>query len=190
MVLVSANKEAFFEMREMAGGVLGGVGEGVWEEVGKAVERYESCEGGRWLRHWVCRSRREMQITMPRVASKDGMVKGGPGRKTVGMYRALWKEVAGGKGKVVYLKDEDYGDRGGENEESGSEDENESVKRNREKKSKAGREAMAWVGNGWEVYAVGKRGVGREGLVRAIREVVRWVNKNEERVWVTGGATF
>lgn len=61
---------------------------------------------------------------------------------------------------------------------------------------------LGWVEGGWEVFVIAQRqggGVGREGLVReeerrglaeAAGRIVRWVGREEERVFVVGGAVF
>lgn len=52
------------------------------------------------------------------------------------------------------------------------------------------RHALLHITANYEIYAVGRRGRSKEEIVAAAREVLRWVRREEERVWVMSGATF
>ena len=42
----------------------------------------------------------------------------------------------------------------------------------------------------FELYAVAPRGVGKKELAEAANMVVKWVRREEERVFIIGGAVF
>jgi hypothetical protein len=50
--------------------------------------------------------------------------------------------------------------------------------------------ALGWVTREYEVYCVAGAGSGRETVAKAAQEVVRWVRREEERVFIIGGAVF
>jgi hypothetical protein len=50
--------------------------------------------------------------------------------------------------------------------------------------------ALGWETGQYEVYAVAGGGVERAVLAKAAQEVVRWVKREEERVFIIGGAVF
>ncbi|SMR60421.1 unnamed protein product [Zymoseptoria tritici ST99CH_1E4] len=50
--------------------------------------------------------------------------------------------------------------------------------------------AVAWETPVFELYCVAGPGVGREGLVDGANRVVRWVRREEERCFIIGGAVF
>ena len=50
--------------------------------------------------------------------------------------------------------------------------------------------ALAWVTPMFEFYAVGGRGTSRSALVLAANKVVQWAQKEEERLFLIGGAVF
>lgn len=49
---------------------------------------------------------------------------------------------------------------------------------------------VAWVTPEFEMYAVAGARTGRGAVVRGVLEVVRWAKREEERVFVVGGAVF
>ena len=50
--------------------------------------------------------------------------------------------------------------------------------------------ALAWVTPIFELYCVSGPGTGRNALVQSANKVVQWVQKQEERVFIIGGAVF
>ena len=50
--------------------------------------------------------------------------------------------------------------------------------------------ALAWVTPMFELYAVGGRGTSRSALAQAANKVVQWAQKEEERLFIIGGAVF
>lgn len=50
--------------------------------------------------------------------------------------------------------------------------------------------ALGWETGQYEVYAVAGGGVERAVLAKAAQEVVKWVKREEERVFIIGGAVF
>ena len=49
---------------------------------------------------------------------------------------------------------------------------------------------MGWCTPVFELYAVAGRGVERRVLAEAANRVVQWVRREEERVFIIGGAVF
>ncbi|KEQ69463.1 DUF254-domain-containing protein [Aureobasidium namibiae CBS 147.97] len=50
--------------------------------------------------------------------------------------------------------------------------------------------ALGWETKEYEFYGVAGAGVSREKVAKAAQEVVRWVKREEERVFIIGGAVF
>ena len=50
--------------------------------------------------------------------------------------------------------------------------------------------ALGWETKEYEFYGVAGAGCGREVVAKAAQEVVRWVRREEERVFIIGGAVF
>lgn len=50
--------------------------------------------------------------------------------------------------------------------------------------------ALGWETGAYEVYCVAGAGVERAVVAKAAQEVVRWVKREEERVFIIGGAVF
>lgn len=50
--------------------------------------------------------------------------------------------------------------------------------------------ALGWETRDYEFYGVAGAGVSREAVAKAAQEVVRWVRREEERVFIIGGAVF
>lgn len=49
---------------------------------------------------------------------------------------------------------------------------------------------LAWMTPLFELYAVAPATVSRQALAQAAMKVVQWVRKEEERVFIIGGAVF
>ncbi|KAI5207221.1 hypothetical protein AUEXF2481DRAFT_43452 [Aureobasidium subglaciale EXF-2481] len=50
--------------------------------------------------------------------------------------------------------------------------------------------ALGWVGREYEFYGVAGAGASREGMAKAAQDVVRYLRREEERVFIIGGAVF
>lgn len=50
--------------------------------------------------------------------------------------------------------------------------------------------SLAWSTPLFELYAVAPGYVGRQALAAAANQVVQWVRREEERVFIIGGAVF
>ncbi|KAI5818450.1 trafficking protein Mon1-domain-containing protein [Pyronema omphalodes] len=170
IVLISADKDAFFELREMAEKVVAGLQEtGLKERIGEGIKRPRAQEvvAGTPVRHWIYKSRSNVQFVS---SSWEGVQR----KQTMAAYQRLHAVVHGrGRVKVAF---ETAGENSAEDADAG--------------RRAKGQDGMAWVGNGWEVYAVAKRGAKREAVVRGVQGVVKWIKEREERVFVIGGATF
>ena len=55
-----------------------------------------------------------------------------------------------------------------------------------------GREAraLAWETPLFELYVVAKAGTGKEMLSKGANRIVNWIRREEERVFIIGGAVF
>ena len=49
---------------------------------------------------------------------------------------------------------------------------------------------MAWETQGFELYCVAGPGTSREVVAQAASRAVKWVRREEERVFIIGGAVF
>lgn len=50
--------------------------------------------------------------------------------------------------------------------------------------------ALGWETGSYELYCVAGAGASRESVAKAAVEVVKWVKREEERVFIIGGAVF
>lgn len=50
--------------------------------------------------------------------------------------------------------------------------------------------ALGWETREYEFYGVAGAGASREAVAKAAQEVVKWVRREEERVFIIGGAVF
>ena len=50
--------------------------------------------------------------------------------------------------------------------------------------------ALAWAAPGFEMYAVAGPGARREAVLQGAGAVVKWVKREEERVFIVGGGVF
>ncbi|TGZ85549.1 DUF254-domain-containing protein [Ascodesmis nigricans] len=232
-VLVSADKEAFYQLREMREKLVEGMKKaGLVSKGGHAgkdmiikagileekVKGYDNPVATWGVRHWVVKERGLVQITMPRCPGRmkkkrpkpealspgvdAGQITPDAGSSSTGsnaadntdtevdtssrytsIWRRLWTEVhtpptSGVKGKIAFITID-----------SPSEALPESSSQAPQSISKQ-RQALLHVTQPYEIYAIGRKGVTRDQMIRAVREIVRWVKREEERVWVVGGATF
>ncbi|KAF8477207.1 trafficking protein Mon1-domain-containing protein [Kalaharituber pfeilii] len=174
MVLISAEKEAFFALREMKERVVAGLdtpgtvdgGMSLTDVIEKAVraDRYTIDEGGNKLRllHFLYKSRRNVQFTMPSFEPRFARRR--ERRRLMSVYQGTHAKVHGGGGgdglRVFFER----------------------------RRGAGGWVVGAWVGGGWEVYVVAE--TERKQLAELAGRVVRWVGREEERVFVVGGAVF
>ncbi|RPB23806.1 DUF254-domain-containing protein [Terfezia boudieri ATCC MYA-4762] len=114
--------------------------------------------------HFLYKSRRNVQFTMPSWEPHFSTQRAR--RRVMCVYQALHAKVHraqdGGGGVGVKVHFERVG----------------------------GWVAVAWVGGGWEVYVVAQGKEEERGLAEAAARIVRWVGREEERVFVVGGAVF
>lgn len=50
--------------------------------------------------------------------------------------------------------------------------------------------ALGWETKDYEFYGVAGQGANREKVAKAAQEACRWVRREEERVFIIGGAVF
>jgi vacuolar fusion protein MON1 len=178
VILISANKNAFFSMRQVKEKVVADLTKsGIWDKVLASVRRGRYLMGnspnrkkGRmaaltWcaedvgvpgIIHFMYKSRVQVQFTMPAFPSSDRTA-----RRLRELYRHLQAVVHGRKThvKIFHYMSRRYS-------------------------------ALVWAGTGFECYTVAEGRVSRGVLARGARGVVRWVRSEEARLFVSGGVVF
>lgn len=162
VVLISADKDAFFEMREMASSVVASLqSTTLLSHITAAITRYNPTDiiPGTPIRHFLYKSRQNVQFTMP--AWGTHYMTQTSRRRVMTLYHKLYSAV---HTKNAHLK-VCFSSRRQE-------------------------EALAWVLPGFELYVVAAPGSKREVVAKGAQKVVTWVRSEEERLFVIGGATF
>ncbi|KAF4556217.1 putative trafficking protein Mon1 [Elsinoe fawcettii] len=170
IILISANKEAFFELRGMRDALLSQM-----RSNNSLATIQASMRAGRpsttslipsaltanqsVIRHFLYKSRGNVQYVMPSYEPHfhTQVAK----RRLLSLYGELSAALHGkaGKCKVVHSVGRDAA-------------------------------ALAWETPLFELYVVAKPGTGRDLLARGANRVVNWVRREEERVFIIGGAVF
>jgi len=160
IILISADKNAFFNMREVKEKVHTElVRNGIWDKILTSVRRGRyimSDVGIPGVLHFIYKSRLQVQYTMPSLPSNDHQ-----SRRLLALYRHLHAVV---HAKRAHVKIFHYTSRRFS--------------------------ALVWVGSGFECYVVAEGRVGRGVLARGARGIVRWVRTEEARLFVSGGVVF
>ena len=162
VVLISADKDAFFEMRAMSASVLASLtSSGMLPHIVAAVDRYlpNDIVPGTPIRHFLYKSRQNVQFTMPAWGAHYEAPKAR--RRLVTLYHRMH---AAAHAKNAHLKVCFC--------------------------SRRMEEALAWVLPGFELYVVAAPGAKREAVAKGAQRIVNWVRAEEERLFVIGGATF
>jgi len=176
MILISADKNAFFNMRQVKEKVHNELTRnGIWDKVLSSVRRgrYMMCTqpsphislptelseadvGVPGLLHFMYKSRLQVQFTMPSLPANDRQ-----SNRLLALYRHLHTVV---HARRTHIKIFHYTSRRFS--------------------------ALVWVGSGFECYTVAEGRVGRGVLARGARGIVRWVRTEEARLFVSGGVVF
>jgi len=182
VILISADKNAFFNMREVKEKVLADLTKsGIWEKVLTSVRRgrylmgtnnpfstmdseerkvdadvSEDDVGVPGITHFIYKSRVQVQFTMPALPGEDRTA-----RRLLSLYRHLHAVVHGRKThvKIFHYLSRRFS-------------------------------ALVWAGTGFECYTVAEGRVSRGVLARGTRGIVRWVRSEEGRLFVSGGVVF
>ncbi len=164
VVLISANKESFFELRQMRDKLVAQLEKNGSMSVIKAAIRkgHASCSDivpNTVLKHFLYKSRGNVQFTMPSFEPHFHGITAK--RRLMSLYHNLHESV---HSRTAHLKVHHtiaY----------------DSV-------------ALAWETPLFELYCVAGPGASRAQLVQGANKVVSWIRREEERVFIIGGAVF
>ncbi|KAH0542942.1 hypothetical protein FGG08_002711 [Glutinoglossum americanum] len=164
VVLISADKESFYEQQQMQDNVIQQLEKnGSMDIIISAVQkgRYSISEiaPGTLLRHFLYKSRANVQFTMP--SYEPHFISPLERRKLLSLYHMLHASV---HAKSAHLKVQHCVHR-------------DSI-------------SLAWVTPFFELYCVAGPNANRNALTQGANKVVQWVRREEERVFIIGGAVF
>jgi hypothetical protein len=162
VVLISADKDAFFEMREMATKVIWSLKESMLLPViNEAIGRYLPVDiiPGTPIKHFIYKSRQNVQFTMPSWGSHYPSQSGR--RRIMTLYHKLHAaiHVKNAQLRVLFC-------------------------------SKKHEESLAWMLPNFELYVIATAGAKREAIAKSAQRILAWVRNEEERLFVIGGAAF
>ncbi|KAI5361316.1 Putative vacuolar fusion protein Mon1 [Septoria linicola] len=164
IVLISANKEAFFELHKMRDDLVSELeSSGSMSNIKTAIRKgHATCSEivpGTSLRHFLYKSRGNVQFVMP---SFEPYFTGLMGRrKLVSLYAQLQEAL---HSRTARLKVQHS--------------------------ISADSTSLAWETPLFELYCVAGPQTSRAALVQGANRVVRWIRREEERVFIIGGAVF
>ncbi|KAK0260407.1 Vacuolar fusion protein mon1 [Friedmanniomyces endolithicus] len=164
IVLISANKEGFFELRKMRNELVKQLEKnGSMSIIKTAIRKgHATCSDivpGTVLRHFLYKSRGNVQFAMPSFEPHfHGMV---ARRKVMTLYAQLHESI---HSRTAHLK----------------------VQHCVAKDTTA----LAWETPLFELYCVGGPLVTRAALAQGANRIVQWIKREEERVFIIGGAVF
>lgn len=164
VVLISANKEGFFELRKMRDELVEQLEKnGSMANIKAAVKRgHATCADivpGTVLRHFLYKSRGNVQFTMPSFEPHfHGLV---ARRKVISLYHRLHESV---HARTAHLKVQHCVAL-------------DSI-------------SLAWETPLFELYCVAGPDASRAALAQGANRVVQWIKREEERVFIIGGAVF
>jgi hypothetical protein len=164
IVLISANRESFFELRKMRNALVTQLEKnGSMAIIKTAIRKgHASCADivpGTALKHFLYKSRGNVQFTMPSFEPHfHGLV---AKRKLLSLYHNLHESIHSRTAhlKVQYTIAHDS-------------------------------TALAWETPLFELYCVAGPSTSRAALVQGANKVVSWIRREEERVFIIGGAVF
>lgn len=164
IVLISANKESFFELRRMRDDLVAQLEKnGSLGIIKSAVRKGQaSCTDivpGTVLKHFLYKSRGNVQFVMPSFQPHyHGLVSR---RKLMTLYHTLHEST---HSRTAHLKVQHC--------------------------IAQDATALAWETPLFELYCVAGPDVTREQLAQGANRVVQWIRREEERVFIIGGAVF
>ena len=164
ILLISANKESFYDLRSMKDSLIDELDEnGSMKIIKAAVRRGRSTATdivpGTVLRHFLYKSRANVQFTMPSYEPHFTTLLAR--RRLLSLYHTLHASM---HAKNAHLKVHHCISR-----ESTS---------------------LAWVTPLFELYCVAGAHVSRNALAQSANKIVQWARREEERVFIIGGAVF
>ncbi|KAI9701962.1 MAG: Vacuolar fusion protein mon1 [Candelina mexicana] len=164
VLLISASKESFHELKKMRDEVVEQLeGNGSMEIIKSAVKKGRLCPTdivpGTVLRHFLYKSRGNVQFTMPSYEPHFNTLLAR--RRLISLYHTLHASV---HTKNAHLKVHHCVSRG-------------SI-------------SLAWVSPLFELFCVAGPTTSRNALAQSANKVVQWVRREEERVFIIGGAVF
>lgn len=164
IVLISASKEAFFEMRKMRDSLVSQLeANGSMSIIKTAIRRgHASCSDiipGTALRHFLYKSRGNVQFVMPSFEPHFGGFVAR--RKLMSLYSQLHDSI---HSRTAHLKVQH------------------SISNNAT--------ALVWETPLFELYCVAGPNTSRAALAQGANRIVQWIRREEERVFIIGGAVF
>lgn len=160
LILISADKNAFFDMREISKNITYELKQkGLIDKINESLIRGLSTTDipAPLVYHFIYKSKRHLQYLMPTSTDVSNLQK---------YYLKLHSSVTGGKRiNVSYLRWE-------------NEDQNNAI---------AG---LSWVTPNYELYLITGSITRRDILVKSAKAIVNWCHKYEQRLFVCEGATF
>jgi len=164
VLLISAEKESFFELRGMRDDLVealqrNGCIAAIQTAVKQGRPKCTDIVPGSPLRHFLYKSRANVQFTMPSYAPyfNDALEK----RRLLSLYNKLHASLHS-KPSALKIQHE----------------------------TSTTCTALAWSTPLFELYAVAPASVSRAALAQSANRVVQWVRREEERVFIIGGAVF
>jgi hypothetical protein len=164
IIFISANKEAFFELRKMRDDLVsqlesnGGMS-AIRTSVRSGRPACTDIVPGTVVRHFLYKSRANVQFTMPSTAQDFGTTIAW--RRLMTLYGTLHAAV---HGKNSHLKVYSC------------------VHRHHV--------SLVWVTPLFELYCVAAPGANRNALAQGANKLVQWARAEEERLFIIGGAVF
>ncbi|KAG9248864.1 trafficking protein Mon1-domain-containing protein [Calycina marina] len=164
ILLISAEKESFFELKEMRDDIVEQLEKnGSMDIIKKAVRvgRSSATEmvPGTPLRHFLYKSRANVQFTMPSFSPDFGSALAR--RKLMNLYHALHASAHAKHAhtKVIHCISTD------------------SV-------------SLVWTTASFEFYCIAGPNTSRAALAQGANKIIQWVKREEERLFIIGGAVF
>ena len=164
VLLISANKESFYDLRTMRDSVVEELEKNGSMAIIKTAIRKDrpaatDIVSGTVLRHFLYKSRGNVQFTMPSYEPHFTTLLAR--RRLLSLYHTLHASV---HAKNAHLKVHHCISR-------------ESI-------------SLAWVTPLFELYCVAGPHASRNALAQSANKVIQWVRREEERVFIIGGAVF
>lgn len=164
ILLISANRESFYDLRKMRNNVVEGLNSnGSMEIIKSAVRRGRPTATdvvpGTVLRHFLYKSRNNVQFTMPSYSPHYTTLLAR--RKLLSLYHT---SQASAHAKNSHLKVHHCVNR-------------DSI-------------SLAWITPLFELYCVAGPHASRNALAQSANKIVQWVRREEERIFILGGAVI
>ena len=164
VVLISANREGFYELRNMRDDLVEQLEQnGSFAAIKSAVRKgHATCSDivpGTALRHFLYKSRGNVQFTMP--SFEPYYHHPAARRKLMNLYSSLHENI---HSKTAHLKVQHC--------------------------TSSDATALAWETPLFELYCVAGPQASKANLAHGANRVVQWIRREEERVFIIGGAVF